>query len=257
MSDIARIHAEPTPMACAPRPRVPVSACADGPPDRVTIEPQGALPGWSPDSVHAVPSQRRPGLLPGIFDAIRGVTESGEGQPLTSVQISAMAPFLSQAYEIPVEQVRTGLESVRFYLGGPAAHRPSYAVTLGHDIYVQSAEALKDILSWGSRRWLAHECGHVMQTERTPTSLDEGCRMRRNMVTYGVHFLVDDKLGPGAVFRGLAHWANENFNPWNHDKTHIPLEEAIHDVHVMEREAEKHGVAFAQATAGSATRSPH
>lgn len=253
MSDISRIYAKPAPLASPPQPRAGSIADVDAPCDRVSTGPRGAVPGWSPDRVIAVQSRRHRGMVGGVFDALRGVPESGEGQSLTAAQVSTMAPFLAKAYHVPVDQARKGLESVHLYLGGPAANLPWCAVTLGHDIYVRSTDELKSIVSWDQRRWLAHECGHVMQTERTPTSLDEDSRMRRDLLHYGVHFLVDDKGGPGSLLSGFAHWANENVNPWNHDKTHISLGDAIHDAHVMEREAEKHGVAFAEATAKSPT----
>jgi hypothetical protein len=193
---------------------------------------------------------------PAVVDAWRGKMEAGNGQPLTSVQIDQLAPFLSSAYSLPAADVRAELREVRLYLGGPAAHTPWNAVTLGHDIYVRSGEELKVIESWKDRRWLAHECGHVMQFERIPSpqAPTAKARLRRFLRNYGTRLVVSAGGRPGALPRGLAWWLNENINPFNHARTHISLTDAIHDSHDMEREAELHAEEFSDSTPGPKSR---
>ena len=85
---------------------------------------------------------------------------------------------------MPESEVRAHLAEVELFLGGPAAHTPWNAVTIGHDIYVRSQAELEAIESWGYRRWLSHECGHVMQYARTPESLGDTGRVRQYLGAY-------------------------------------------------------------------------
>lgn len=211
-----------------------------------TADPSVRAPaGWTPADLKGVPSARRPGMLAASWDALRGKPERDDGQPLTPVQIDLMAPSLARSFGLPEAEVRAHLAEVELFLGGPAANTPWNAVTLGHDIYVRSQDELKAIEGWNYRRWLAHECGHVMQTARLPAELDETQKMRRYLGAYVGHILVGSScFSPGALFTGLGHWLHENYNPFNHQKTHIGLQDAIHDTHVMESEAERAAQAF-------------
>lgn len=188
-------------------------------------------------------------MLAASWDALKGKAERDDGQRLTPVQIDQMAPHLATSFGLPEGEVRAHLSEVELFLGGPAANTPWNAVTIGHDIYVRSQDELKAIESWSHRRWLSHECGHVMQYARTPASLEETPRVRRYLGAYVGHLAVGATcLSPGAVFTGLGCWLHQNYNPFNHNKTHIGLQDAMHDTHVMESEAERGAQAFTQAT---------
>lgn len=205
--------------------------------------------GWTPTGLKGVPSARKPGMLAASWDALKGKAERDGGQPLTPVQIDKMAPTLASSFGLPEAEVRAHLSEVELFLGGPAANTPWNAVTIGHDIYVRSDDELKAIESWNSRRWLAHECGHVMQYAKTPENLDDTQRVRRYLGAYVGHLVVGAScFSPGAVFTGLGSWLHENYNPFNHNKTHIGLQDAMHDTHVMESEAERSAQAFLQTT---------
>lgn len=204
--------------------------------------------GWTPAGLKGVPSARKPGMLAASWDACKGKAERDDGQRLTPVQIDQMTPHLASSFGLPEGEVRKHLSEVELFLGGPAANTPWNAVTIGHDIYVRSEEELKVIESWNNRRWLSHECGHVMQYARTPESQPETQRVRRYLGAYVGHLVVGAGCSPGAVFTGLGMWLNENYNPFNHNKTHIGLQDAMHDTHVMESEAERGAQAFTQAT---------
>ena len=177
-------------------------------------------------------------MLSASWNAFSGNPERDGGQPLTQVQIDRMAPSLASSFGMPESEVRAHLAEVELFLGGPAAHTPWNAVTIGHDIYVRSQAELEAIESWGYRRWLSHECGHVMQYARTPESLGDTGRVRQYLGAYVGHLFVGHGCRPGAIPTGFGHWVHENFNPWNQAKTHISLQNAIHDTHVMESEAE-------------------
>jgi hypothetical protein len=204
--------------------------------------------GWTPADLKGVPSARRPGMLSACWDALRGKAERDDGQQLTPVQIDQMAPHLASSFDLPEGEVRAHLAQVELFLGGPAANTPWNAVTIGHDIYVRSTDELKAIEGWNYRRWLAHECGHVMQYAQTPVGLDETQRVRRYLGAYVGHLVVGASCGPGALATGLVCWLHENYNPFNHNKTHITLQDAIHDTHGMEAEAERAAQAFAKAS---------
>lgn len=212
-------------------------------------DPSGRSPaGWSPILLQGTPSARRPGMLSASWDALKGKPEREDGQPLTPIQIDQMTPHLASSFGMPEAVVRSHLEEVELFLGGPAANTPWNAVTIGHDIYVRSRDELKAIEDWTYRRWLSHECGHVMQFARNPESLSETQKVRRYLGAYVGQLLVGPGCAPGALATGLGHWLNENYNPFNHEKTHIGLQDAIHDSHAMESEAERAAQAFAQAT---------
>lgn len=193
-------------------------------------------------------SSRRPGMIAASLDACRGNDEKDEGQRLTPVQIDRMVPSLANSFGLPEAQVREHLQQVELFLGGPAANTPWNAVTIGHDIYVRGNDELQAIESWRNRRWLSHECGHVMQYARTPESLGETQRIRRYLGAYVGHLFVGAHCGPGAVGTGLGLWLHQNYNPFNHNKTHIGLKDAMHDTHVMEAEAERAAQAFLKAS---------
>ncbi len=201
--------------------------------------------GWTPANIQGVPSARRPGMLAASLDAFRGKAEREDGQPLTPVQIDQLTPSLARSFGLPEAEVRAHLSEVELFLGGPAANTPWNAVTIGHDIYVRSQDELKAIEGWNYRRWLAHECGHVMQYAQTPASLEETSRVRRYLGAYVGHLVVGANcLAPGALVTGLICWLHQNYNPFNHNKTHIGLQDAIHDTHVMEAQAERAAQAF-------------
>ncbi len=205
--------------------------------------------GWTPADLKGVPSARRPGMLIASWDAIKGKAEREDGQPLTPVQIDRMAPSLASSFGMPESEVRAHLGEVQLFLGGPAANTPWNAVTIGHDIYVRSHEELKAIEGYNYRRWLSHECGHVMQYAQTPSELSDTQRVRRYLGAYVGHLAVGATcLSPGAIFTGLGAWLHENYNPFNPNKTHIGLQEAMHDTHVMESEAERAAQAFVKTT---------
>ncbi len=204
--------------------------------------------GWTPSDLKGVQSARHPGMLAASWDALKGTAERDDGQPLTPVQIDQMAPSLAKSFGLPEGEVRAHLGEVELFLGGPAANTPWNAVTIGHDIYVRSEEELKVIEGWNNRRWLSHECGHVMQYARTPADETDTQRTRRYLGAYVGHLVVGSScLSPGAIFTGLGTWIHQNYNPFNHNKTHIGLQDAMHDTHVMESEAERGAQAFTQA----------
>lgn len=204
--------------------------------------------GWAPSPLSPVPSGRPGGMLAASWDAIKGESERDDGQHLTPVQIDQLAPSLASSFGMPESEVREHLAEVELFLGGPAANTPWNAVTIGHDIYVRGKDELTAIESWKHRRWLAHECGHVMQYARTPATLDETQRVRRYLGAYVGHMVVGSHWGPGALATGLCCWLHENFNPFHDDKTHISLKDAIHDTHVMEVQAEKSAQKFLHGT---------
>ncbi|MBN9415313.1 hypothetical protein ABS71_18560 [bacterium SCN 62-11] len=204
--------------------------------------------GWTPADLKATSSARRPGMLAASWDAIKGKAERDDGQPLTPVQIDKMAPSLASSFGLPETEVREHLGQVQLFLGGPAAHTPWNAVTIGHDIYVRSQDELKAIEGWQYRRWLSHECGHVMQFAQTPSELSDTQRVRRYLGAYVGHLAVGTGCSPGAVFTGLGLWMHENLNPFNSNKTHIGLQDAMHDTHVMESQAERAAQAFVKTT---------
>ena len=204
--------------------------------------------GWTPVDLKATPSARRPGMLVASWDAMKGKAEREDGQPLTPVQIDKMAPSLASSFGLPEAEVREHLGQVQLFLGGPAANTPWNAVTIGHDIYVRSQDELKAIEGWQYRRWLSHECGHVMQFAQTPAELSDTQRVRRYLGAYVGHLAVGTGCSPGAVFTGLGLWMHENVNPFNHNKTHIGLQDAMHDTHVMESQAERAAQAFVKTT---------
>lgn len=188
-------------------------------------------------------------MLAASWDALRGKAERDGGQPLTPVQIDQMAPSLAKSFGMPEPEVRAHLGEVELFLGGPAANTPWNAVTIGHDIYVRSQDELKAIEGWNYRRWLAHECGHVMQYAKTPAELNPTQRVRHYLGAYVGHLVVGATcFSPGALATGLGCWLHQNFNPWNQEKTHISLQDAIHDTHVMESEAERAAQDFVKTT---------
>ena len=240
--DVARTQATPSPQL---RPQSAGSTLLGDPCPLDSYRASGAAPsGWTPTSLHGVSSVRRPGMLPAAWDAFRGTPERPDGQALTAVQIDQLTPFLSAGFNLPETQVRDHLTQVRLLLGGPAAHTPWNAVTIGHDIYVRSDEELSSIEGWEQRRWLAHECGHVMQYARTPESDDDTHRVRSYLGAYVGHLFVGPHWGPGAIATGLARW----LAPSAPGEPHDTLVNAIHDTHVMEAEAERSAQAFASST---------
>lgn len=211
--------------------------------------PSGRAPaGWSPIILEPTPSARRPGMLASCWDAIQGKPEREDGQPLTAIQIDQMSPHLAKSFGMPEAEVRSQLEEVQLFLGGPAANTPWNAVTLGHDIYVRSEEELRAIEKWSYRGWLSHECAHVMQYVRPPEGLSETQQIRRYLGAYVTQLLVAPGCAPGALPAGLCYWLDENLNPFNHEKTHISLYHAIHDSQYLEAEAERAAQAFSHAT---------
>lgn len=220
--------------------------------------PEFKIPGWTPKSVVAVPSTLKSGMLPAAFDAARGITELGNGQRLSPVQIGTLSPFLAASFDLNPARVASDLAKVRVYTGGPASGMPGWAVTLGRDIYVDGAGEVKNMFDWGYRRWLTHELGHTMQWRRADNKVGSSnlSRMRRSMLNYVGGMAVDGERGPGAIPRGVALWLRENVDPRNKNKTHISLSNAVHDTHHLEREAERHAQAFERLTNTPGAESP-
>lgn len=200
--------------------------------------------GWAPDVVTVVPARRRPGIAAGTLDAVRGVVETGAGQPLSPLQRQMLAPFLAGAFGVPQDQARADLDAVRLYVGGPAAGRPGWAAQVDHSIYVAGERELTRILSWPGRRWLAHELGHVMQWRAGSDGSDLD-RTRHGVAAYTAGMALDPRLRPGAIPRGLWNWAAARVRG---DARPPSLFGAVHDAHHIEREAERHAVAFRDAT---------
>jgi hypothetical protein len=183
-------------------------------------------------------------LVAGTLDAVRGVAELGNGQPLTTPQVDLMTPHLASAFQLPAEQVRSDLEAVRLYVGGPAAKMPGWAVQLDHSTYVAGQKELERILSWQGRRWLVHEMGHVMQWRQASDGSDLD-RTRRGTAEYLTGFVVDDRWLPGAAPRGLWNWASAKIRGAEKAPS---ISDAIHDAHHIERQTERQAVAFRDAT---------
>lgn len=240
--------AAPQPSRATPAPQ-PVPASSPRPPG----QPAAPSPaGWAPKAIALVPSSRRSGLVGAAWDAARGVNEPGAGQALTDAQVGALAPFLASSFELPVATVEADLRATRLYTGGPAT-RPWWATTIGRDIYVPGRSEMQRILSWEGRRWLAHELGHTMQWRRAESG--DGAdrdlaRTRRMLAGYAAATVLDNRLGPGAVPRGVGAWVGSRLR---RDPAAPKLGDAIHDAHWMEREAERHAADFESATAGRAS----
>jgi hypothetical protein len=203
---------------------------------------QEPIAGWAPTSIVDVPSHRRVGAIKCSFDALRGVTELGNGQPLTDVQVSTLAPFLSKSYDLPEAVVRTDLANTRVYIGGPAT-KPGWAFTMGTDLYVPGHRELERLLSWDGRRWLSHELGHTMQWRKldAPNNL---ARTRRDYLQYAGQFFRDPGPGHGAIVDGIKRWVDERRNP-RPELPKQPFGNALHDAHPREIEAEKYARIFA------------
>lgn len=214
----------------------PVSAAA-----RLQKLPQPA--GWKPDVITAVPARRRPGMLVATTDALRGIQELGNGQPLSGAQVRTLTPFLAGAYRLPTAQVSSDLDAVRFYIGGAAADKPRYAVQMDHAIYVNAESDLQKMLDWSGRRWLTHELGHVMQW-RTAGSWSDLDRTRRSVARYA-QGMVADGARPGAIPVGTWNWVRSRLKS---GAEKVSLADAIHDAHPMEREAERHAQALLSQT---------
>lgn len=207
------------------------------------------ISGWEPPTRTYTPSVRRSGPVGAAFDAIRGITEHGDGQPLTDAQVATLAPFLATSYELPIGTVHSDLRAVRIYTGGAASGNGGWAVTMGHDIYVANNGAVDRMMSWEGRRWLAHELGHTMQWRRTGGDSDVS-RTRRFLWTYTARNVLDEGFRPGAVPRGTWTWLRAKIG--HPDPSHgepSSLKSAIHDAHSMEDQAQRIAIAFRDATA--------
>ncbi len=210
---------------------------------------QVPISGWEPASCVYTPSVRRSGPIGAAYDAIRGVTEHGDGQPLTDAQVATLAPYLATSYDLPIGTVHADLQSVRIYTGGAASGNGGWAVTMGPDIYVATNGAVDRMMSWEGRRWLAHELGHTMQWRRTGGDSDVS-RTRRFLWTYTARNVVDERFLPGAVPRGTWTWLRGKLG--HPDPSHPrqqSLKSAIHDAHSMEAEAQRIALAFRAASA--------
>jgi len=187
--------------------------------------------GWKPEQIVAVPARRHGSSLRGMWDALRGVEELGNGQPLSPVQVRTLGAFLADEWHAPAAQTLADLEQVRFYVGGPAARRPFLATQVDHAVYVGSPQGLDRILDWEGRRWLVHELGHVMQWRRADAETQLG-KTRRSTAEYVVGSAI-------AVPTGAARWLHGKFRG-----SAQTLRDAIHDAHPMERETEEHAQSF-------------
>jgi hypothetical protein len=207
--------------------------------------PASEIPGWTPSKIEAVPATRRTGRIVSSIDALRGVTELGNGQPLSNVQVDTLAPALAAAYELPAEKVREDLHNVRLYTGG-AALGPGWATTIGRDIYLYDKAGVERILSWPGRRWLAHELGHTMQWRRIPDEQapSDLARLRRDYLNYTLALLHNPGPGPGGLVGGVGRWLKQRLRP-EPGQVRQTLGKAIHDAHPLEIEAERHARAFA------------
>jgi len=195
------------PLAPGPEPAAPAAAAPLAP------------AGWAPTSLAYTQGLRRSGMALGVLDALRGVTEQGNGQPLTDTQVATLAPFLANAYALPTPVVEHDLRDTRIYLGGPTGTQPDWAVTLGHDIYVGRPDDVQHLTSWDGRGWLAHELGHTMQWQRNPRAADNDVsRTRHFLASYGAAIVRDPATGgPGAVPVGayrLATWQARSRARW-------------------------------------------
>lgn len=214
-------------------------------PDTAVFSP---VPGWAPSAPQHVASSRRSSTLGASWDAIRGVAERGDGQPLTDAQVATIAPFLATAFGLPAQIVHDDLRGVRIYTGGAAAGNGGWAVTIGRDIYVADGRGVDRITSWEGRRWLVHELGHTMQWRATDKDSDRA-RNRAFLWSYVAENVVDPGVRPGAVPRGLWQWVKSRVGkPDPEQPEPRSIKSAIHDAHRMERQAEQVARAFVDAT---------
>ncbi|MBC7643695.1 MAG: DUF4157 domain-containing protein [Thermoleophilia bacterium] len=209
-------------------------AAAPVPSPTIVVPASVAPAGWAPATLTYTPGARRSGMAPGVFDALRGVTEGGNGQPLTDAQVATLAPFLANAYALPAPVVEHDLRDTRIYMGGPAAAQPNWAVTLGHDIYVGRPDDVQHITSWNGRHWLAHELGHTMQWRQAGGGDNDVSHTRHFLASYGAAM-------PAAVGVGAYRWLRGKLD---HDPGGPSFNGAMHDAHRMEVEAERHAREF-------------
>lgn len=202
---------------------------------------------WAPVVVAPGASTRASGLLRAGIDAWRGVPERAVGVRLTEMQVDALAPFLASQAGVDALRVREALTKVQVHIGGPAAGAGNMATTFGTHLYVSDAARATRLLSWGGRRWLAHELVHTVQWLRGGTAADTDARrdrvfLERYVGSYG--------MSGGSVRAGGA-WqaAAELIRRLAARQPVGSIGNLIHDTHPMEREASRIADAFVRATA--------
>lgn len=178
-------------------------------------------------------------MLPALWDAWRGVPESGGGQSLTGVQILTLAPVLAAGFRLSPIEVVHDLRSVRAYVGGPAARTPGNAVTIGTNVYLHDARDVDRIFSFDHRRWLAHELGHTMQwRSQSPAKIGVlGKRDRAFMLDYGTKMLPGPGHGVGALIDGTVSWIRSRLPGSSRPKA--SWTDSVHDANTMEQQAER------------------
>lgn len=206
--------------------------------------PRSSAPpvGWSPGTVAPSTSTRTPGLLRGGLDAWRGVAEKSVGVALTGVQVAKLAPYLSSAFDLPVNVVRGDLRGVRVHVGGLAHEAGNVATTIGPDIYVSDASWATRMLSWSGRKWLVHELGHTMQWRKSaPTTATDAQRDRAFLNTYVGSFVKHNgKLSEGGFVEAIKEWKRRR----DTGKPGGKPGDLLHDTHPMERQAERVAIGF-------------
>lgn len=202
--------------------------------------------GWSPRFVSPSMSTRAPGLLRGGLDAWRGVPERSVGAPLTAVQVSLLAPYLSAQMQLPGDIVRGDLERVRIQVGGLADDAGGMATAIGLNIYVSDAARATRMLAWQGRRWLVHELGHTMQWRRSASPGATDAQRDRTFLNEYVGAFVarDGTLGAGGFAEAVREWRRRRQSGTPVGK----VGDLLHDTHPMEREAERVATAFDPST---------
>ena len=192
------------------------------------------IAGWAPTSHTYTPSALHSGMIRGALDALRGVTETTAGQPLSDAQVATLAPFLANAYDLPTDTVTHDLQATHVYIGGLDGAQPDHAVTIGHAIYVGRPADVDYLTSWDGRGWLAHELGHTMQWRREPGGASDVGHTRRFLVQYGESTAVSLPLGAWRWLHGKLD--GKSGGP--------SLPNALHDAVKMEAEANQHSAEF-------------
>jgi hypothetical protein len=210
--------------------------------------PIAAAPaGWSPGAVSPSTSTRAPGLVRGGLDAWMGRPERSAGVPLTSVQVTMLAPFLAREAKLDESVVLEDLRAVRVHVGGLAHDAGNTATTIGPHIYVSDAARATRILSWEGRRWLVHELGHTMQWRRTGASQASDAARDRTFLNHyiGAFASYDGSVKQGGLVNAFREWQRRRDAGEPTPAKQIP--DLLHDFHPMEQEAERIAVAFRDA----------
>lgn len=207
----------------------------------------GAPPAWTPPTVVETRSRFGDDLRASLLGTWRGTRETAPGQALSGAMIATFTEFLAPAYGLPTAAVADALRGVQVWVGGPAKGFGAAAVVLANRIYVPDAGWLRHIFSWDGRALMAHELGHVMQrlqpADRIAQLLGGGelGRDRAAMARYVAHM-------PGAAGAAARAWIGARL-PGSGGGQAPPFKTLLHDLHRLEAEAERHAIAFRDATA--------